>query len=511
MYRKILIIIISLLFITIIAACSTEKENTSNEALSQIDESHNSEDSKAEESHNSSISENSSYSANSLNSDTSTIESNSSNDISYTNTSSDESNISIEISYADTSSQIIDTSSNETSKPEESQIVAVDVPKVYINTFNIVSKEIYVGAIIKIYDPQEKFDEINEDEGSVKIRGNSTASGAKKPYNIKFSSKETVLGLGKAKKWCLLANMYDKTLIRNKIFYDFATEIGMKYVPNSAFVDVYVNDNYCGNYLLTEAVDTGKYGVDIDTDGNEFLFEFEPWEKYSNPEWIRTPLYGILLGFNEPEEPTTNQREFLNIFFTDAENALASQDLKNAEKYFDLPSMVDFYIVNEYFKNVDFSTSSTRFYLNEGKIHGGPIWDFDLSAGNCSSTYYLKYNNVDNFGDSTEGLYCKNLWYKYLFECKGFSDMVKERYLELQPFIINLTTDNNLDKNKIDKLLIQYGNSFDTNYQLAGWSMTTKYSDYERIPFSTYEKNISYLRQWLINRNEWLLKEWNLK
>ncbi|OGO87002.1 MAG: hypothetical protein A2Y15_07480 [Clostridiales bacterium GWF2_36_10] len=507
MRKKILTIIAVLLFIVIIAACDNDDNNSSDgNSLqeSSLTESEVSSQDSLEESYieiSTFVSEDeSSVMEQSYNtSDSSDIE------------ASDNSG---ETSSNDTSS-IIDISSDEsnsdTIEPEPPVLTAVDVPKVYLTATDEVNHDVYVDAKIRVFDPEGNFDEINDDTGSIRIRGNSTSSGAKKPYNIKFSSKETLLGLGKAKKWCLLANMYDKTLIRNKLSYDFATEIGMQYVSNSAFVDVYLNNVYLGNYLLTEAVDVGGTGVDIDTDGNEFLFEFEPWEHYSNPEWIRTPVYSILLGFNDPEAPSAEQRQYLDTFFSDAENALTSKSLKNVEKYFDIPSMVDFYIVNEYFKNVDFSTSSTRFYLKAGKIYGGPVWDFDLSAGNCYSGYYKEYNNVGGSGDSTEGFYCQRLWYSYLFKCNGFSDLVKERYLELQPFIINLTTDNELGKNKIDRLLIQYGKSFDDNYKKAGWIITRKDSDYERVPFNTYDKNISYLREWLIKRNEWLLEEWDLK
>ncbi len=418
-------------------------------------------------------------------------------------------------SEAESSDEVSDIqnseTSGETSETDNTEQREIDVPKVYINASNEINRDMYVDAELRIYDPEGVFAEIYDSKGEVRIRGNSTSSGAKKPYNIKFESKKTVLGLGTAKKWCLLANMYDKTLIRNKLVFDFATEIGMRYVPGSAFVDVYVNGIFMGNYLLTEAVAAGDTRVEIDTKRNEFLLEYEPWEQYSNPESIRTPIYGVLFGFNDPEFPTNAQRNYLNNFLANAEAAIASGNLNAVKEYYDLSSMVDFYIVNEFFKDVDFSTSSTRFYIKNGKIYGGPIWDMDLSSGNCASDYYEKYNNIGGSGDSTESIYCDKIWYGYLLQCDGFLDMVKARYKEILPDIINLSTDNELGKNKIDSLLIKYGKSFEDNYSVAGWSMTEKYSLYERIPFSTYEKNIHYLRQWLVKRNEWLLEEWNIK
>ena len=67
-------------------------------------------------------------------------------------------------------------------------------------------------------------------------------------------------------------------------------------------------------------------------------------------------------------------------------------------KYLDIESFVDAFIVQEFFKQVDYATSSTRFYIKDGKLYEGPVWDFDLSSGNCSSSYYKSYNNVNTTG-----------------------------------------------------------------------------------------------------------------
>ena len=95
------------------------------------------------------------------------------------------------------------------------------VAKLYITVKNTVTKEEYVPCTIQLLDPSGEYEEITDENGKIKVRGNSTSAGAKKPYNIKFSSSQRPLGLGKGKKFCLLANLYDKTLIRNRLSYDF--------------------------------------------------------------------------------------------------------------------------------------------------------------------------------------------------------------------------------------------------------------------------------------------------
>ncbi len=81
---------------------------------------------------------------------------------------------------------------------------------------------------------------------------------------------------------------------------------------------------------------------------------------------------------------------------------------------------------------------------------------------------------------------------------------MRTRYAALSPAIEALTTDAAEGQNKIDALLSRYGDALYRNYDEAGWSITEKYSDYERIPFPTYEENVEYLREWLIRRHAWL-------
>lgn len=381
------------------------------------------------------------------------------------------------------------------------------IPRVNIITLNNdrVHKTDYHQCTLQIVDPSGKYKTILDTNGQIKVRGNSTSSGAKQPYNIKFESKQNVLGMGSCKKWYLLANMYDKTQIRNKLSFDFANDIGMAYVQQSTFVRVYLNGEYRGIYQLCESIGTGDTRVDINPKKNEFLLEYEPWPNYANDNWIRTTNYNILLGFNEPDAPTDAQRAWLKDFFRKAETAISSHNIAEIEKYLDVDSFIDAFLVEEFFKEVDYQTSSTRFYIKDGKWYAGPVWDFDLSAGNCSSSYYTGYNNVGGSGNSWEGWYCMGLWNSALFQTPEFKQRTYKRFLEIQPYIVNLYTENELGKSRIDVLLNRFRSEFDLNYTI--WSTKEIYSDLERRPSDgTYNGEIVYLRKWLKNRNEWMLE-----
>lgn len=392
---------------------------------------------------------------------------------------------------------------------ESEELVPVkDIAEVHIDISTSIIRESYRDCAIRVIDVYGNV--VEDKDSSIKIRGNSTSSGAKKPYNFKFSGKTEILGMGKAKKWCLLANCYEKTLFRNEMVFDFArNSTVLQYTPDSRFVDVYLNGVLQGNYILCEAVEASSSRVDIDIDNGEYLIERDVRED-EGTVYIQSPLYGIRFGINEPEEPEQAQIDELERMLYKAEKALDSRNISEIEKYFDLESIVDFYIVLEYFKQVDVSVGSTRFYIKNGKIYGGPVWDFDLTMGNCLASYYTAYNNVGGSGKSCEGIYCNVDWFRYFNRVPEFEEMRNERYLELQSEIVNLYTDTGAGKNYMDTVLDTYGDSFARNYDEAGWKVDVVYSSLERIPDKTYEQNVAYLRTWLRERNEWMLKNWGL-
>lgn len=148
-------------------------------------------------------------------------------------------------------------------------ITSSKLPTMYINTPE--------GGLERIHADKSHKEKgctmlaINEDGGvdynstlaSMKGRGNSTWGKAKKPYNIKLDSKAELFGMEKAKSWCLIANYEDLSLLRNQIVYALGADIGMEETPDCRSVDLYINGEYMGVYLVTEKVEIDKNRVDI--------------------------------------------------------------------------------------------------------------------------------------------------------------------------------------------------------------------------------------------------------
>ena len=97
---------------------------------------------------------------------------------------------------------------------------------------------------------------------TIKVRGNSTSKLPKKPYKIKLDKKTDMFGFGKSKHWVLLANYYDESLMRNKLAYDFARDIGVLGMK-STWVDCVLNGTYIGCYQFCEhlRVDAARVNV----------------------------------------------------------------------------------------------------------------------------------------------------------------------------------------------------------------------------------------------------------
>ena len=402
-----------------------------------------------------------------------------------------------------------------------------DIPQVYIYTDKSISKDYHVNPDVTVSIVDKKggtYKDITDGECNIKVRGNTTAGAAKKPWNIKLSGKKSVLGMDKGKKWCLLANSFDKSLMRNSLVYDLGLHNGVTYSSQSRFVDVYINGTYNGNYLMTEPVEAKTGRVEIDaynSTNNDILLELGTRNE-QGVDHFQTPKLGITFDVNDPEkgENLTDAEVDAKIqraraFLGDFETALSKNNYDEILKYMDEDTFANFYIASELFKNVDFNFSSTRFYIKDSKVYAGPLWDFDLSSGNGKPEYYREYY-VD--GVSYKGYYCRGMdWYKKLFKNETFYSKVKQRYKELQYVIQNMYKTDSETTLSINYLVDQYGASFERNYKDknnlgAGWSLTDEdgYSYTSTAHWTNWKQPIEFLRDWLKNRNAWLCEQWGI-
>lgn len=388
-----------------------------------------------------------------------------------------------------------------------------DVPAVYIYSDKEIGREEYVDAEVYIIDTASAARGDTAGDITIRIRGNSTSSAEKKPYNIKFTDKTSVLGMKEGRKWCLIANHYDKTLIRNKLALDFASVCGGVSTLESEFCDVYINGKLCGSYLLTQPVSDGS--LELDTKNGDFIVERIVLPNGENDFFLRGDA-GYVFDTPEVSELSLGERKELTDFMKKVDDAVYRSNEQELKSLIDVDSFVSAYIIHELLKDCDMVTGSTYFYRKDGILYAGPIWDMDLSMGNVSRYYfqdkYHIYNNADGFGDGTgdsaSGIWAQQELFESLMKKDFFADAVKEKYASLTVEIEYLY----ISGGYIDTLCSTYGASFTRNYTEAGWRADVPYSDYEdETPCPTFDENIAELKNWLARRDTYLRDYFGIK
>lgn len=355
-----------------------------------------------------------------------------------------------------------------------------------------------VKSSLVVYNADGSID--SEGSGTIKLRGNSTSTGQKKPYNIKFDSKTNVFGFGKAKKWSLLANTFDKALIRNQVGIQFHHKVmeanqEWQFTSECEPIDFYLDGHYMGSYLLLESVEAGSSRVDIDAenpDNHEILLELDMTDRDAAADAhldAHTTLMNMSFTINEPEGPGTeaanenheDHQEWLEFNETyAAKKAYTLSYLNHLEEkiqnggdgtldeigqLIDVDSFVNYYITAELFRITDVSYSSVCYFIKKSadgteKLYAGPLWDLDLSSGNADGAAA----DPDNDMHAQD-----NPWFGALMKNKEFAAKVTERFNEVLPEIKKLTADGGV----IDTLVSTLRKSIDANYSTLAYN---KYS-----------------------------------
>lgn len=369
--------------------------------------------------------------------------------------------------------------------------VSYDVPQIKINTVDGNGKSLekadgYVNADISIVDTDGS---TLDGSVTVKVRGHSTALVGipKKAFTFKFSKKQNVLGLGKGKKWALLANLYDPTLMRNFISFDLAQKLGLDYTSNFKLVELWLDGELRGSYLLIEPVQEGsdRVDIDIDSNGKDFLLELEAYREDSDVTYFK--IDKMRFGISEPEEPDDEELTYIKSTMADAIAAVKSGDRAKIAEKLDLNSFELFYIFNEYVKPPDFDFSSVFFYFKDGKLYAGPPWDYDISLGNSNKDF----SSVSPLTSETDTNYANKCnFYTYL--CK--QDWFMRESAKLFGDNLKSFTEIYTDEGMIDTFLDDYKDVINRNFTI--WPVWRYWVNVQRRPLISYKENVDLLRDW---------------
>ena len=274
-----------------------------------------------------------------------------------------------------------------------------NLPTVVINTEGsqeIVSKEEELSSTVYIIS-EEGTNLLATTETGVRGRGNASWDQfPKKPYRLKFKSKQSPLGApASAKKWTLISNYSDKSLMRNILAFEASRRIGQAYTPYCHPVDVIVNGEYRGCYQLCDQVEAAEGRVPA-KDGYLIEIDAYAWKEVSAFwSWRGTP---VTIKHPDEDDITDSQRQHIESFFNQMETAALGEDFTDPEKgyrkYLDLESFLRNLLVGDFCGNTDLLWSVYMYKdATDGKLYTGPTWDHDLSFDNDYRSYPVNANN----------------------------------------------------------------------------------------------------------------------
>ncbi len=407
----------------------------------------------------------------------------------------------------------------------------------------------YTDCTVSISNCDEEY-EMTDVEAGIRVRGNATVTYPKKPFRIKFSKKQSMLGLNdgaKCKSWVLLAEYKDSSFLRNSVaFYLGNTILGSDGLYCTEFrpVELYLNGEYWGVYLLAEQQQINENRVDIpepeeDYEGTDigYLIEYDGYyykEKeleqfsinYNNKApvqkldggyisitqmgfAIKSDVYSqaqkdYIASYTENAYRVMYEAAYNNKFyeFNEGYTALVESDATSAKEAIsrtvNLDSLVDTYILNEICCDYDIDWSS--FYLSvdlsangDGKLNFQAPWDFDSSLG-------LKPDGLDK-GKGMFVANSDNPWLTVLIRQEWFMDMVKEKWAEMVEY--------DLLKNALG-LIGDFEQTYSSYYELSfdRWgNIGIDLPDHpvaEVVNCKTHADAANYLHAWLYARLNYL-------
>lgn len=256
---------------------------------------------------------------------------------------------------------------------------------------------------------------VYETNTQIKGRGNYSWKWEKKPYALKFENKKEVLGMPTSKRWILLANWRDRTLLRNDAAFWLSRRAGLPYTVRGEFVELEINGEHRGNYYLCEQIKIDENRVNItemkmpyNNKTGGFLMEIDSY--FDEIRRFRSAHFNLKYMFKDPDvdvKTDTSYRvayHWMKGYIDTFEKSLKTASEVSAHKYedyLDVNSAISFVMVNEltgnrdFFQNGDedhYGPHSAYLYKDKGKkLFMGPVWDFDYETF-IPEEYYPKDN-----------------------------------------------------------------------------------------------------------------------
>lgn len=337
----------------------------------------------------------------------------------------------------------------------------------------------------------------------------------------------SLLGYPEEEDWVLHGPYSDKTMMRNKLTFDLYAFTG-RYGSRTRYVELVLNGQYQGVYMLMEKVKRDEGRVNIanlkaeDNSGDEltggYILKLDKFDGSGGdgfaseyrPIGFQNDDQQIFFQYDTPsqDEITPAQAGYIQTFMRNFERTLASSTYQDPVsgyyKYVDLGSFVDFFLINEINRNVDGYRLSTFMYKdkdsNDGKLHLGPIWDFNLAFGNAD---YCDGGNTGGWAYQFNNVCPGDYWLIPFWWEKLLTDPVFRRQAKLRWFTLRVDVwSDEAIMEMIDGYAAQLDGPRQRNFQQ--WPVIGTYVWPNNFVGDTYEEEVGYLKNWITARLAWL-------
>jgi hypothetical protein len=412
---------------------------------------------------------------------------------------------------------------------------STNIPLIMINTNNqLIVDEPKINVDFKVIDNFPNSLNYPTDSGNIysgiagiEIRGSYSATLPQKPYGIETRDNQgnnnnvSLFGMPQENDWILIANYNDKTFLRNVLSFDLFEKMG-HYAPRTKLCEVVVNDIYNGIYVFTEKIKRDNGRVDIaklDLDDNfgdsltgGYIFRVDYWNQnnswisnYNNPNF---PNDAVRYVYNYPDydEITVQQKNYIQNLVGDFEDALWSNDFEDSilgyRPYINIRSFIDYFIVNEFARNVDGFKKSRNFYKDKSSkdslIYAGPVWDFDWAYKDHSSSMINGSGWRHDYSGPTDVK--PPGWYIRLLQDTTFANELNCRYFNLRNTILD-TTNIFSFIDSLSSMVSEPQNRHYTRWPILGINVGTP--EIGNQPTS-YSGEIIKFKSWINERLIWL-------
>ena len=346
---------------------------------------------------------------------------------------------------------------------------------------------------------------ILSDSATIRERGNASRNFPKKPYRIKFDKKHQVLGSpANAKKWTLINNYGDKTLMRNQLAFELSRRFGMPYTPFCAYVDVVLNGDYKGSYQLCDQIEVRKNRVNItemtprDNSGEAltggYLFEVDAYAGDEPFQAVFQSSYGPPVTIKSPDEDsiTAQQKNYI----TQRYNAMEA----NWRRYLDLNTFLRHFLVGEVSGNTDTYWSVYMYkHRSNDTLYVGPCWDFDLAFDNDNRTYHVcdRSDYIYRSGGSTIG-YMRTLVDNIVINDAAAKQQLKDLWAQLRR--------NGFTEESMLAYIDEQAELLDHSQQLnfLRWPILNQYVHQNPAARGSYQAEVENVRSYIRNRIPWM-------